>query len=57
MAEAVLQLRNLNKSFGALAVTDDVSLTLVPGLNNVRSSAARSWALAWTRKGGAVSPR
>lgn len=31
MAEPVLELGNLNKSFGALKATDDVSLTLVPG--------------------------
>lgn len=31
MAEPVLSLHNLSKSFGALKATDDVSLTLVPG--------------------------
>jgi len=31
MAEPVLELRNLKKSFGTLKATDDVSLTLVPG--------------------------
>ena len=31
MAEPVLSLSHLNKSFGALKATDDVSLTLVPG--------------------------
>lgn len=31
MAEPVLALQNLRKSFGALAATDDVSLTLLPG--------------------------
>ncbi len=31
MVEPVLALRNLRKSFGALAATDDVSLTLLPG--------------------------
>ncbi len=31
MAEPVLQLFNLSKSFGALKATDNVSLTLVPG--------------------------
>lgn len=31
MAEPVLQIRNLNKSFGALKATDDVSLDLMPG--------------------------
>ncbi len=31
MAEPVLELRYLKKSFGALKATDDVSLTLVPG--------------------------
>ncbi|QDZ00852.1 ABC transporter ATP-binding protein [Nitratireductor mangrovi] len=31
MAEPVLEIRNLNKSFGALKATDDVSLDLMPG--------------------------
>ncbi|MCC5970262.1 MAG: ABC transporter ATP-binding protein [Pararhodobacter sp.] len=31
MAEPVLELSHLNKAFGALKATDDVSLTLVPG--------------------------
>ncbi len=31
MAETVLEIRNLNKSFGALKATDDVSLDLMPG--------------------------
>ncbi|MBY0336656.1 MAG: ABC transporter ATP-binding protein [Acetobacteraceae bacterium] len=31
MAEPLLELRGLRKSFGGLAVTDDVSLTVVPG--------------------------
>jgi branched-chain amino acid transport system ATP-binding protein len=31
MASPVLELRNLRKNYGALAVTDDVSLAIVPG--------------------------
>ncbi len=31
MVEPILELRGLRKSFGALAATDDVSLTLMPG--------------------------
>jgi len=31
MAEPVLQISHLNKAFGALTATDDVSLTLLPG--------------------------
>ena len=31
MAEALLEVRHLSKSFGALKATDDVSLTLRPG--------------------------
>ncbi len=31
MAEAVLRLKNLRKAFGALVVTDDLSLELMPG--------------------------
>lgn len=31
MAEPILELQNLKKTFGALKATDDVSLTLVPG--------------------------
>ena len=31
MAEPILSIRNLCKSYGALAVTDDVSLDILPG--------------------------
>ena len=31
MSDAVLQISNLNKSFGSLQATDDVSITLMPG--------------------------
>ena len=31
MAEPMLELRNLKKNFGALVVTDDVSLAVAPG--------------------------
>jgi len=31
MTEAALELKGLRKSFGALAVTDDVSLAVAPG--------------------------
>jgi branched-chain amino acid transport system ATP-binding protein len=31
MAEPLLELRNLRKNYGALVVTDDVSLSVLPG--------------------------